>query len=61
MTNLDLIRLDTHQVQVLDALSPQPSIVSVLTHGLARVQNQELDHGLDDVQAPANSLDQQGG
>merc|ERR550519_1782155 len=45
--------------EVLDALSPQPSIVSVLTHGLARAQNQELTHGLDDVQAPANSLDRQ--
>jgi len=29
----------------------------VLTHGLPRPQNQELTHGLDDVQAPANSLE----
>jgi len=50
--------------EVLDALSPQPSIVSVLTHGLGanhglgQGRNQELTHGLDDVLAPANSLDE---
>ena len=53
----------TSTAQVLDALSPQPSIVSVLTHGLGanhglgQGRNQELTHGLDDVLAPANSLD----
>ena len=53
----------TYNPQVLDALSPQPSIVSVLTHGLgpARGQNQGLADNLDDVLAPANALDQPGG